>query len=76
MHAVSKKISLKAEKFGANKDRVDVIYSSLDISLLKKYQKTTYDYHRPFRFLSVGRFHWVKGYQYSISAIANLKKIV
>ena len=75
MHAVSQKISLKAERFGAKRDEVDVIYSPLDLNLLKKYQKTTYNYHKPFRFLSVGRFHWVKGYQYSISAIANLKKI-
>ncbi len=75
MHAVSKNISLKAEKFGANRDKMDIIYSSLDLSLLNTYKKTTYNYQKPFRFLSVGRFHWVKGYQYSISAISNLKKI-
>ena len=57
MHAVSQKISLKAERFGAKRDEVDVIYSPLDLNLLKKYQKTTYNYHKPFRFLSVGRFH-------------------
>ena len=75
MHAVSKKISLKAEKFGANQHKIDIIYSSLDLSLLKKYKKVNCEIHKPFRFISVGRFHWVKGYQYSISAIANLKKI-
>ena len=47
----------------------------MDLDLLKTYKKNNYEPHRPFRFLSVGRFHWVKGYQYSISAIANLKKI-
>ncbi len=75
MHAVSKKISQKAEKFGANTNKTDIIYSSLDLSLLKTYKKNNHKTHRPFRFLSVGRFHWVKGYQYSISAFANLKKI-
>ena len=75
MHAVSKNILSKAEKFGANKDEIDIIYSSLDLSFLKKYEKTIYKTHKPFRFVSVGRFHWVKGYQYSLSVIANLKKL-
>ena len=75
MHAVSNKLLIKAQRFGAKKKNTDVIYSSLDFKLLRKYEKTIYTFHKPFRFLSVGRFHWVKGYQYSISAIANLKKI-
>ena len=75
MHAVSKKIAQKAERFGADRDKIDVIYSSLDFSLLKTFEKKSYKTHKPFQFLSVGRFHWVKGYQYSISAIAKLKKI-
>ena len=75
MHAVSKKILLKAENFGADRNKIDTIYSALDLDLLKTFKKNNYEPHRPFRFLSVGRFHWVKGYQYSISAIANLKKI-
>ena len=75
MHAVSKKISFKAEKLGANRNKTDIIYSALDLDLLKTYKKNNYEPHSPFRFLSVGRFHWVKGYQYSISAFAKLKKI-
>ena len=61
MHAVSKKISFKAEKLGANRDKTDIIYSALDLDLLKTYKKNNYEPHKPFRFLSVGRFHWVKG---------------
>ena len=75
MHAVSKKISLKANQFGAKKDRIESIYSALDLNFLKTFEKTDYAIHEPFRFLSVGRFHWVKGYQYSIKAIAGLKKL-
>ncbi len=75
MHAVSKKISLKANQFGAKEDRIERIYSALDVNLLKTFEKTDYAVHEPFRFLSVGRFHWVKGYQYSIKAIAGLKKL-
>ena len=75
MHAVSKKISLKAIQFGAKEDRIESIYSALDVNLLKTFEKTEYSTHEPFRFLSVGRFHWVKGYQYSIKAIAGLKSL-
>ena len=75
MHAVSNKIISKAQNFGADKSKIDIIYSSLDLNLLKNYEKIIYTIHKPFRFLSVGRFHWVKGYQYSVAAIANLKKI-
>ena len=75
MHAVSKNILSKAENFGANKNQIDIIYSSLNLSFLKKYEKIIYEPHKPFRFVSVGRFHWVKGYQYSLSVIADLKKL-
>ena len=75
MHAVSERIAQKAEKFGADRDKIDVIYSSLNFSHLKTFEKISYKTHKPFQFLSVGRFHWVKGYQYSISAIAKLKKM-
>ncbi len=75
MHSVSKNLIFKAEKFGANKEKIENIYSAMDLKFLKKFEKTDYATHRPFRFLSVGRFHWVKGYQYSISAIAGLKEL-
>ncbi len=75
MHAVSEKIISKAEKYGAEKDKIDVIYSTLDLISIKKFEKNHYEPHTPFRFLSVGRFHWVKGYHYSLSAIASLKEL-
>ncbi len=75
MHAVSNELLLKATQFGAKKDRIERIYSVLDLNLLKTFEKTDYSIHEPFRFLSVGRFHWAKGYQISIKAIAGLKKM-
>ena len=39
MHAVSKKISLKAIQFGAKEDRIESIYSALDVNLLKTFEK-------------------------------------
>ena len=45
MHAVSKKIVQKAERFGADRDKIDVIYSSLDFRSA-----------REFKFISPGIF--------------------
>ena len=75
MHSVSKNLILKAIKFGAEEEKIENIYSALNLDVLKKFEKNDYDTHKPFRFLSVGRFHWVKGYQYSISAIGGIKKL-
>ena len=75
MHAVSNKIVSKAERFGANYKNIQVIRSSLDLKKLNKFKKTVFETHKPFRFLSVGRFHWVKGYHYCLSAISQIKKM-
>ena len=36
MHAVSKKILFKAENFGADRDKTDIIYSALDFDFLSR----------------------------------------
>ena len=74
MHAVSKKIIINAERYGAKSEDIRVIYSSLDLKYLKKFKKTFFDLHVPYKFLSVGRFHWVKGYHYCLKAIKALKE--
>ena len=73
MHAVSNTIKLNAIRFGAKRKNIKVIHSSLNIDCLKKFRKTCFDVEKTFRFLSVGRFHWVKGYKYCLDAIFELK---
>ena len=72
MHAVSNHIVSKAIKYGADKKKIKVIYSCLNFDLIRKYKKNQLDTHKPYRFISVGRSHWVKGYHYSLSAIHRL----
>src|SRR5690606_5136406 len=69
-HAVSKAIAIEAQKYHASADRVHVIYSGLP-TLEVKPSKTESDV---FKILSVGRTHWVKGYDDAIDACCILKK--
>ena len=66
-HAVSKAISLEAQKYGAVTEKIKVVYSGLseiknDISSERKKEGG-------FKIISVGRNHWVKGYTYAIDAV-------
>jgi len=69
-HAVSKAIAIEAQKYHASADRVHVIYSGLP-TLEVKPSKTE---SNVFKILSVGRSHWVKGYDDAIDACCILKK--
>lgn len=49
----------------------EVVYTTLD---LKDYEfHTTYRHSKPLRILSVGRDHWIKGYEYALRACLLLK---
>lgn len=69
-HAVSKAIAVEAQKYGASIDKIYVIYSGLPILKLSS-SKTE---NTIFKIFSVGRSHWVKGYNYAIDACYILKK--
>ena len=49
-------------------ERIDVIYTAVDIKELDNYKKTDWIPNNPFRFISVGRYHWKKSYQYALLA--------
>ncbi len=72
-HAVSEAIAKEAEKYGANKERTDVIYSFVNDELLKKeiIPKTTKSH---LHIISVGRFFWKKGYEYALDTLFQLKQ--
>lgn len=71
-HAVSKEIAKEAEKYGAEKDKIKVVYSGLDLKKLL-YQSTTYDL-QPTTIVSIGRNHWKKGYNYALDACKILQE--
>ena len=68
-HAVSKEIGKEAEKYGANKDKINVVYSGLNkVEFIKKTEGS-----KIFKIISVGRTHWKKGYNYALEACKALK---
>ncbi|PNQ72097.1 hypothetical protein C1T31_13405 [Hanstruepera neustonica] len=72
-HAVSEAIAREAQKYGAAKDRIQVVYSGLDIPNSERLSKHASN-STVFRLLSVGRSHWKKGYVYALDACAILKE--
>ena len=41
----------------------------MNLNSFKFYKKSDWESHNPFQFISVGRFHWKKGYQYALSSV-------
>jgi colanic acid/amylovoran biosynthesis glycosyltransferase len=72
-HAVSKAIGRESEKYGANPDKIKVVYSGLSkIEISSK--NNVYDLEmKSLKILSIGRSHWIKGYNYALDACAILK---
>ena len=68
-HAVSKAIGVEAEKYGASKEKITVVYSGLQFEerITRKKQ------NKIFQIISIGRPHWIKGYTYALDACKLLK---
>lgn len=73
-HAVSEAIGKEAQKYGAQAKRIKVVYSGLRPIDLSKEKEDGVLNKTPFRILSVGRAHWIKGYHYALDACALLNK--
>lgn len=69
-HAVSNAIMKESLKYGASLEKIKVVYSGLD---LDSFHTTTKQQTNSFEIISVGRSHWVKGYQYALDACRILK---
>ncbi|HEY9169191.1 MAG TPA: glycosyltransferase family 4 protein [Lutibacter sp.] len=73
-HAVSEAIALEAEKYGAVSAKIKLIHSPLNSAVFEEFKNIQKKSIAPFKIVSVGRHHWVKGYDYAISAIRILKE--
>lgn len=72
-HAVSQAIKLEAAKYGADPEKTTVIYTSVRDELLNTHPKESKKDEK-IRIISVGRFHWKKGYHYGLDAVNILNK--
>jgi len=73
-HAVSKAIAIEATKYGAKENDIKIIYSPIKSNTFKRFRIKIINKKNTIKLLSVGRHHWVKGYQYGIQSINILKK--
>lgn len=71
-HAVSNAMKKEVLQYGIDPDKIKVIYSGLDLDLLP-YRPLTITHH-PLTIISIGRNHWVKGYNYALDACKILKE--
>ena len=71
-HAVSDAIRFEAQRYGALDSKIKTVYSGIDLPALNNFRKTNWSIQKTFHFLSVGRYHWKKGYQYALIAIKEL----
>jgi len=72
-HAVSEDIAREAEKYGADRKRITVIHSSVRDSLIDD-ETINMPETNKLEIISVGRFHWKKGYHYGLDAMRILKQ--
>lgn len=73
-HAVSARIGKEAERYNAKAEKISVIYSMLSDRFLDLFRKEVNPMREPLSMLSIGRFHWQKGYRYGIEAVHILKQ--
>jgi len=71
-HAVSKAIKLKAAEYGANLEKIQVIYSGLNLAEFN-FKPSFKDNSEILRVISIGRPHWKKGYNLALDVFKILK---
>ena len=73
VHAVCQDIAQVAAIYGLEESRVQVIYSGIDIPMFPFVLPSQKEPRNTLQLLSVGRQSWVKGFQYALDALAQLK---
>ncbi len=71
-HGVSKAICREASKYGADGDKCRVVCSGMDLMEFPFAVSKEFD-RREIEIISVGRPHWIKGYNYALDAMKILK---
>ncbi|MCX6188996.1 MAG: glycosyltransferase family 4 protein [Bacteroidetes bacterium] len=72
-HAVSNAIALEAVKYGADITKIQTIYSFVD-EIVCDTKPLSRGNRQKLRIISIGRFHWKKGYEFALDALCMVKK--
>ncbi|MBI3234616.1 MAG: glycosyltransferase family 4 protein [Bacteroidetes bacterium] len=73
-HSVSNAIAKESLIYGASLDKIKTIYTSINPDmLLNPISESKIKSSSTINMISIGRFHWKKGYNYAIDALYKLK---
>jgi len=70
-HAVSKAMAVEAQKFGADSNKIKVVYSGLPKGTMASEKRKGKEV---LKIISIGRNHWIKGYSYALECCKILKE--
>lgn len=73
-HAVSKAIGDNAKLYGADTNKIHVIHSPISEKVLESFSIKIKKSGTKLNIISIGRFHWKKGFQDALLAISDLIK--
>ncbi|WP_299276314.1 glycosyltransferase family 4 protein [uncultured Psychroserpens sp.] len=73
-HAVSNAMKATSQKYNAQGSKIKVIHSPILKSTFNHYSVWNKNISEPIKIIAVGRFHWVKGYDYVLRACNILKE--
>ncbi|WP_223549275.1 glycosyltransferase family 4 protein [Aestuariivivens sp. NBU2969] len=71
---VSHAINQEAQKYGASAEKLYRIHSTISPHLFDTFKKKQANKSTFLKIVSVGRHHWVKGYEYALKTMALLKE--
>lgn len=73
-HSVSKSIQQLSNEIFSSKNKIDhVVYSGLNLDMFSYKPKPIFN-NKKINLISIGRDHWIKGYNYAIEAMSILKQ--
>lgn len=73
-HAVSEAIGIEAQKYGAEPAKINLIHSPIQRNFFNAFTPFKKSKVKTLNIVSVGRFHWKKGFKYAFDAIYLLRE--
>lgn len=68
-HVISKAVEGEVISFGVKPESVHLIYTAIKQTTINQFKLPEFKTFESINLVSVGRYHWVKGYTYAIQAI-------
>ncbi len=74
IHCVSRELAVHCESFGARPDQLFIAPTGVNLEVFAREAMPARPDGLPLRIVSVGRLHWVKGFEYAVQAVQILRE--